>query len=317
MKSAIQRGAVFAALATGSLLPAPAAQLTGDARGAIPKDIQQLIVVDYRAMQNSQAAMDLKARILPTELKNLEEALKSSGLNDNHDIEELAFASFHTDSSDNSKIIGVAQGQFSVSDIIASFKKQKIKPTMLRTNKMYPMGGSGMLVSFVNPTTMVFGSSDAIKYALNARDGLAPNMLSNDAIMHDMQNVDTEPIWSVLDQKGTQIMMRSVMGEASQLADFDTVRKRLLSSRYSMNFDNGVKFNLSVITPDTFTAATMSSLMNAAAMYKKVSGTETEKQAVENTDIASTAGVLNVRFSASNSQFVSLLKSPLFQTVVR
>ena len=142
-------------------------------------------------------------------------------------------------------------------------------------------------------------------------------MLSNDAMMHDMQSVDSEPIWSVLDQKGTQIMMRSVMGDASQLADFDTVRKRLLSSRYSMSFDNGVKFNLAVITPDTFTAATMSSLMNAAAMYKKVSGTDSEKQAVDNTDIASNAGVLNVKFSASNSQFASLLKSPLFQTVVR
>jgi hypothetical protein len=320
MRATFLKSAMGLGLAAVCALPAVAAQLTGDARGAIPKDIQQLIVVDYRAMQNSSAAMDLKARVLPPELKNLEQALKASGLNDNHDIEELAFCSFHTDTSDksdNTKIIGVAQGQFSVPDIIANFKKQKIKPTLLRTNKMYPMGGSGMLVSFVNPTTMVFGSTDAIKYALNARDGLTPNMLSNDSVMHDMQSVDTEPIWSVLDQKGTQIMMRSVMGEASQLADFETIRKRLLSSRYSMNFDNGVKFNLAVITPDTFTAATMSSLMNAAAMYKKVSGTDTEKQAIDGTDIASAAGVLNVRFAASNSEFASLLKSPLFQTVVR
>ncbi|HEV2275515.1 MAG TPA: hypothetical protein VGR96_15190, partial [Acidobacteriaceae bacterium] len=73
-----------------------AAQLDQDARAAIPKDVQQLIVVDYRAMQNSQSAMDLKARVLPPELKALEEALKNSGLNENHDIEELAFAAFRT-----------------------------------------------------------------------------------------------------------------------------------------------------------------------------------------------------------------------------
>ena len=308
---------VLAGMVGASGASANAAQLTGDARGAIPKDVQQLIVVDYRAMQNSQAAMDLKARVLPPELKQLEQALNKSGLNDNHDIEELAFASFRTaDSGENSKIIGIAQGQFSVADVMANFKKQKVKPQLLRTNKMYPMGGSGMLVSFVNPTTMVFGASDAIKFALNARDGLAQSILNNGEMMGQMAAVDTEPIWSLLDGKGTQIMMRSVMGQASQLADFESVRKRLLSSRYSMNFDNGVKFNLAVVTPDTFTAATMSSMMNAAALYEKVSGTQVEKQAIDNTAISSNAGVLDVRFAASDSQFVSLLRSPLFQSVV-
>jgi hypothetical protein len=309
--------AAAALLAAFAAAPAHAAQLTGEARGAIPKDVQQIIVVDYRAMQNSQAAMDLKARVMPPELKQLEKALATSGLNDNHDVEELAFASFRTpESGDNAKIIGIAQGQFSVADMVAAFKKQKVKAVVLRTNKMYPMSGSGMLVAFVNPTTMIFGATDALKYALNVRDGFSPSMLTNQAMLEQMASVDTEPLWSLLDQKGTQIMMRSVMGQASQLADFDTVRKRLLSSRYSMNFDNGVKFNLSVITPDTFTAATMSSLMNAAAMYEKVSGNPTEKQAIDSTDISSNAGVLDVKFSSSDSQFTSLLKSPLFQSVV-
>jgi hypothetical protein len=298
-------------------LPAVAAQLGGDARAAIPKDVQQLIVVDYRAMQNSDAAMNLKARVLPPELKQLEQALKSSGLNDNHDVDELAFAAFRTvGSGESTKIVGLAQGQFSLQDILANFKKQKVKATKLRDNLIYPMGASGMLVSFLNPTTMVFGSSDAIKLALDARDGLAPNFLANDSMMQQMGAVDTEPIWSILDQKGTQMMMRGVLGEASQLADYDTVKKRMLGSRYTMNFNNGVKFNLDVVTSDTITAATMSSLMNAAAMYKKVSGTATEKSAIDSTTIDSNAGTLEVRFASSDSQFASLLQSPLFQSVV-
>jgi hypothetical protein len=60
----------------------------------------------------------------------------------------------------------------------------------------------------------------------------------------------------------------------------------------------------------------MSSLMNAAAMYEKVSGTTTEKQAIDSTDISSSGGVLDVKFSSSDSQFTALLKSPLFQSVV-
>jgi hypothetical protein len=146
---------------------------------------------------------------------------------------------------------------------------------------------------------------------------MAQSMLYNSTMLDMMQAVDSEPLWSILDQKGTQTMMRSVLGDAAQLTDYETVKKQLLSSRYTMNFRNGVKFNLDVMTPNTFTAATMSSLLNAAALYKKMSGTSTEKQAIDATSIGSNSGTLEVRFAVSDSQFSALLQSPLFQTVVR
>ncbi len=307
----------LAAAACAVALPARAAQIDTDARSAIPHDVQQLIVVDYRIMENSPAAMDLKARVLPPELKQLETALKTSGLDENHDIEQLAFAAYRVGGGDNVRIVGLAQGQFQISDIMATLQKRKVKAIAIRNNKLYPMGASGMLVTFLNPTTMLFGTNDAIKPALDCRDGLAPSFLTNQDMLAAMQQVDTSPIWSILDQKGTQYMMHSLLGQASQLTDYETVRKRLLDSSYTMDFSNGVKFNLFVTTTDTFTAATMSSLLNAAAMYEKVSGNPTEKQAIDATTIDSTAGILSVKFAASDSQFSALLQSPLFQNVVR
>jgi hypothetical protein len=297
--------------------PIFAAPLSGGARSAVPKDLQQLIVVDYRAMQNSPAAMQLKNRVLPPEIRQLEEALKNSGLNENHDVDLLAFAAFRiAGSADNTRTVGVAQGQFPVTDIMAIFKKQKVKPVLIRTNRVYPMAKSGMVVVFLDQTTMVFGGTEAVRASLDARDGMQQSMLNNNTMIDMMQTVDQEPLWSILDQKGTQTMMRSVLGDAAQLADYDTVKKRLVSSRYTMNFQNGVKFNMDVITPDTFTAATIASLLNAAALYKKMSGTATEKMAIDNTKILSDAGKLEVRFSASDGEFASLLQSPLFQSVV-
>jgi hypothetical protein len=311
-------GLVAGLLCVASMVPARAAQIDTDARSAIPHDVQQLIVVDYRVMQGSTAAMNLKARVLPPELKQLETALKESGLNENQDVEELAFAAYRTGAnSDNIRIIGIAQGEFQVGDILATFKKKQVKATVIRNNRLYPMGASGMLVTFLNPTTMVFGTTDAIKPALDARDGLAPSFLTNQDMLTAMGQVDSEPIWSILDTKGTQYMMHSLLGQASQLADYDQVKKRLLNSSYTMDFTNGVKFNLYVATSDTFTAATMSSLLNAAAMYEKVSGSSVEKQAIDATTIDSTASTLSVKFSTSDSQFSALLQSPLFQNVVR
>jgi hypothetical protein len=305
---------MLAGFALAFAFTAHAAQLGQDARAAIPKDIQQLIVVDYHAMQNSPAAMNLKARVLPPELKQLEQALRSSGLDENHDIEELAFAAFKNNG--NNRIVGIAQGQFSLDDIMANFKKRKVKPLVYRENRVYPMGASGMQVAFLNPTTMVFGQNEALKAALDARDGMQPSFLTNRTMLDQMASVDSQAVWSVLDQEGTQTMMRSVLGDASNLTDYDTVKKRLLSSRYSMDFDNGVKFALDVVTPDTISAATMASLLNAAALYKKVSGTTAEKQAIDNTTINSSGGTLDVRFASSDSEFSSLLQSSLFQSVV-
>jgi len=309
----------IAALCLAMALPASAAQLSGDARAAIPHDVQQLIVIDYRAMQNSPAAMQLKNKVMPPELKSLEKALQVSGMNDNHDVDELAFAAYRPKGStgDATRIIGIAQGQFSLDDIMANFKKKKVKPVVLRDNKIYPMGASGMQVAFLNPTTMVFGQTDSLKQALDARDGMQPNFLTNNAMTDMMSSVQDEPLWSILDQKGTQTMMRSLMGEAAQqVGDYDTLKKRILSSYYTMDFQNGVKFDLNVLTPDTFTAATMASLLNAAALYKKMSGTDIEKQAIDGTKIDSSSGKLIVSYSSSDSQFATLLQSSLFQSVV-
>jgi hypothetical protein len=297
---------------------AHAADLSTDARSAIPHEVQQLVVIDYRAMQNSETAMELRDRVMPPDLKQFDEALKRSGLNENHDVDQLAFALFRpAQSSEEVTTLGIAEGQFAVDEILANFKKKGIKPTVVRTNRIFPMGKTGMVLCFVDPSTMVFGGTDAVKASLEARDGNVPNLLTNATFMDAMRSVESEALWSILDQKGTQTMMKQVLGEAGSVADFESVRKRLLVSWYSMNFQHGVKFDLTIATGDAFAAATISSLLNAAVIYRKMSASDSEKAALAGTDISSNSGKLSVHFSASDADFNSLLKSQLFQSMVR
>jgi hypothetical protein len=307
--AALAAAAIFAPMAH-------AAQLSSDAKSAIPHDIQQLIVVDYRAMQNSTAAMDLKDRVLPPELKRLEVALKSSGLKVDQDADVLAFAAFR-DGAKGTRVVGIAQGQFHTREIMANFTKNKIKPTVLRNTSIYPMGAGGMSVIFLNQTTMVFGDRDSVTAAIDARDGITPDFLSNNDMVNDMAAVDSKAVWSLLDSKGTQTMMKSVLGDAAALADYDTVQNRMRSSRYTMDFQNGVKFDMAVVMSDTLTAATAATLMKGVSLVKKNSGSPLEKSAIDQTTIDSNSGTLTVAYSSSDSQFASLLSSPLFQSVVK
>ena len=301
-----------------SAVSVSAAQLSSDARASIPHDVQQMVVIDYHAMQNSDAAMALRGQVMPPELKQLEDAMKKSGLNDNNDLEQLAFILYRTGGSgDEVHTVGIAQGQFPVQDVLANFRKQKVKATVVRTNRIYPMGKTGMSVVFLDESTMVFGALPSVKEALDARDGIAPSLLANGQVMDSMRTVDSASLWSVLDQKGTQTMMKQVLGDAAGgVTDFDTVKKRMVASWYAMDFQHGVKFDMSVVTGDNFAAATISSLLNAAVLYKKMSGSDSDKQALDETVISSSAGRLDVHFAASDSQFGTLLKSSMFQSMV-
>jgi hypothetical protein len=261
--------------------------------------------------------MQLKDRVLPPELKRLETALKTSGLKVDQDAETLAFAAFRAPGSDGTRIIGIAQGQFHNATIMAKFTKDKVKPVMVRNTSLYPMGSAGMSVAFLNQTTMVFGDKEAVKAAIDARDGLIPSFLANGDMMNEMAAVDTRAVWSLLDQRGTQTMMKSVLGDASQLADYDTVKTRMKSARYTMDFANGVKFEMSVVMGDTMTAATAATLMKGVMIMKKTSGSPLEKSALDETTIESGSGTLTIAYSSSDTQFSSLLSSPLFQSVVK
>jgi hypothetical protein len=317
----IKQNVLTAAVAIATIMApafASAAQLSSDAKSAIPKDIQQLIVVDYHAMQNSPAAMELKDRVLPPELKRLETALKSSGLKVDQDADVLAFAAFRdSGGGQGTRIVGIAQGQFHTRDIMANFTKNKTKPVVLRNNSIYPMGSNGMSVVFLNQTTMVFGDKDSVKEAMDARDGMVPDFLSNGDMVNEMGVVDSKAVWSLLDAKGTQTMMKGVLGDAAQLADYDTVKNTMKSSRYTMDFQNGVKFDMAVVMSDTLTAATAATLLKGVTIMRKTSGSPLEKSALEQTTIDSNAGTLTVSYSSTDSQFASLLTSPLFQSVVK
>jgi hypothetical protein len=254
---------------------------------------------------------------MPPELKQFDEALRKSGLNDNHDVDQLAFALFRPSASSEGLVtVGIAQGQFSMQDILANFRKQGLRAKLIRTNRVYPLTKTGMVACFVDPSTMVFGGTDSVQKALDARDGVAPSMLTNATMMDAMRTVDSAPLWSILDEKGTQTMMRQVLGEAGGLTDFETVRKHLQASWYSMDFQHGVKFDLTISTGDTFAAATISSLLSAAVTYRSLSGSDTEKQAMKATSISSNYGMMTIHFATSDSEFSSLLQAPLFQSMV-
>jgi len=283
-------------------------------RAVIPSDIQQIISVDYRALHDSPTAMALKDQVLPESLKLFEKALKGVGIDSERDVDQLTFAAYRTGNKKDVKVVGMAQGSFSSKTVLKRMKLKKIVPTKYRQAEMYSMG-NGMIMSFLDENTLLFGDDGAVKGALDARDGYTPTLDSNPTMSDMMASVDGSPVWSLLDQQGTQNMMRSALGDATKVADYDTVKKRLMGSRYTMDFSSGVNFNLDVITSDSITAATMSSLVKAGMLYKKMSATPVEKVAIDALTVDSDSSKLQLHFKTDDKKFQALMKSDLFAAV--
>lgn len=292
---------------------ASAMPLGTSARTVIPSDIQQIISVDYRALRSSETAMALKAQVLPENLKQFEGALKGAGVNTDKDVDQLIFASYRVPKQ-GVRIVGIAQGLFPVKTFNKRMALKKIKPRKYRDAALYPMSG-GMEMTFLDDSTLLFGDISAIQGALDARDGYASGLDSNSQMADMIPSVDSGAVWSILDQQGTQNMMRSALGEASGLADYDTIKKRLLGSRYQMNFANGVNFDLDVLTSDSMTAATLSSLVKAGMMYKKMNASPIEKVAMDSMTVDSDSSNLQLHFKTDDKKFQSLMHSDLFAAV--
>lgn len=294
-------------------LPASAAPLSSNAQTVIPSAVQQIISVNYRDLRDSQTAQALRDRVMPDNIKQFESALKGAGIDPDKDVEQLTFISYHGQGAMVFSI-GIAQGPFKQKEFLAKMKVKKIKPVKYFLADLYPMG-SGMQLVFLDPTTILFGDNAAIRGAIDVRDNGAESVTTNSVISNLITSVDSGSIWSVLDQRGTQNMMRGALGEAGSLTDYDVVKKRLLASDYTMNFNNGVSFDLNVKTSDTVTAASLSGLMQAGVLYKKMSGSNSEKMALENTTVNSSNDVVTMHFKTDDQRFQALLKTDLFQAV--
>jgi len=287
--------------------------LNSSARSCIPADLLQLISVDYRALKDSPTAMQMKQQLMPDNIKQFEAALKRVGLDPDKDIDTLTFASFRT-GKQGVKTVGVAAGPFNMKAVLKKMKLQSYTPKKYGTSEIYPMDG-GFVMSFLDDSSLLFGDNTSIRAALDTRNGQTLGLDTNGNMADMMTNVDSAPVWSILDQAGTQNALHSAMGDASKIADYDMVKKSLLGSRYSMTFSSGVNFDMTVVTSDPTKAATVANALKAYMLYKKMSATPAEKVAVENTTVENDGSNLAVHFKANDQQFQSLMHSDLFVAV--
>ncbi len=199
-KQSMKQLGIVLFLSAGFCLPAAAAPLSSNARTVIPQAVQQIISVDYREVRDSPTARALKNQVIPDNVKQFVSALRSVGIDPDRDAEQITFVTYRGPKN-AVRGIGIVQGPFKQKEFLAKAKAKNIKPEKYLLSNIYPMG-LGFQMVFLDPITILFGDNAAIKGAIDVRDNGAASLASNDIMDDLISSIETEPVWSVLDQNG-------------------------------------------------------------------------------------------------------------------
>ena len=297
-------------LATLSMV-AQAASVGPAARTVIPSAVEQIISIDYRTVKQSNTALALKAQVLPDHLKEFEKALEGVGIIPDRDLESLTFASFRNGKHEL-LIMGVASGSFSPATVLKKFSKT-IKPVKYHESDIYPMSKE-LSMTFLDNNNLLLGDAGAIQIALSTRNGDVQNFGSNQKLGEVIETVKNATVWSVLDHQGTREMLLSAVGpgDAIKLASYTNLENQILDSHYTMNFDNGVSFDLDILTSDSATSAELASFLQAGILFKNATANPAAKIAFQNMKVSFDRSDLQIRFKADREPVQKLLQARFF-----
>lgn len=311
-----------AALTMGLLSSMAAAlPLSPTAKTFVPADVRQVISIDYHMLRHLSPAIALKAQVLPENLQQFESALKSVGVNPDSDLENLTVASFDDD-PEVPRTVALASGTFSSMAILTQLSQRQVSPVKYSSYSLYSVSKT-VSMTILGNNTLLLGDTAALKSLLRLHDSHTPSIETNKELSEAMKPVDRATVWSVLDRKGTQrLLLTTLGGECAKLPDFTSMNERILSSYFRMNFREGVRFDMDVLTSDASTSAKLTSLLKIGILYKKITANPAQKVALDNVNVTarritddSDVSDLQMQFKVDQQQLQTLLRSQCFSAM--
>lgn len=265
---------LLAAVAALLLLSAPAeAQaLPNQVLALYPQQTGELVYADLQALRRSSHYAQFKAQVLPDRFRQLEQWVSLLGISFDREIRQLSWA-FVPGSGDAVQFVGVAEGDFSLSEI--EQRAQKLSLAVERSGgvRMVSLGrnaqGQEFVFAFLDQATALFGFRDSAQEILDRRAQGGVSLLNNAAMNNLVTPLNGQaPIWIALDQRFTALALKQMLPEASQVPGFDQAATRLRSATIRFELRDGLRSVAAIRCQDVSDAMLFSTAAQAAVSYQ-------------------------------------------------
>jgi hypothetical protein len=317
---------LLAFISTFSVVTLRAGTLSVDAIAMFPKNTAEFAYANLKEARQFPWYAQFKSQTLPVRFSDLEHFLASVGVDDNSQIEELAWSLGSADSAsgpddktapDSNDVLGVALGNFDPDAANSFMKVHKIQGVDYRGYRLYPCASCDDLsVVFIDSSTVAFGHLRLLQQLLEVRVAAADSLLQSEKMFPLISQANGRGIfWGVLNPGGAQQALRQVVPQATQFPQASKLLNKLQGMVISIQgtSDLDVHFQLISSSPDDVT--TISQLLQAGILLRQFDVKNSDPDLA--TLLASVRVIpngegLEISFAVTSDQLVSLIKRNTF-----
>ena len=280
----------------------------------LPRESGEVGFLDLQTLRASPHYALLKQRLLPARFAQFERFVVSLGVNTDTDLDWLAWALLPPNPQNPSELfVGLAQGQFAPEKAEKFFAQQKLPTEDYNGQTLYPFGsGQGLYFTFLDPSTAAFGTRRSLEALLDTRLGLRENLLSNDALLAQVQEVNgLAPVWVALDEYYTRLAVHQLTPEVARFREFGVVSERFRASLIQMNVEREVSLSFQAWCNQPADAQTFSMLLQAglaAQSWQLQSSVPALSTVLNRAEVRSSGDRLEVRLWMEEETFQAFLK---------
>ncbi len=178
------------------LAPVHAQDPIGHALATLPADTVRIEYFSPEKLRTLPEYPRLRNKFVGPRLRLLEQSFSQLGVREEN-VDEMVLAWLGSPKT-NKPLGGLARGRFDSAQTAAAAAQAKVLPMSIADWEAYCVGAETSCVVILDGSAAVFGSADFLRAMRDARDGEAPNLLSNSRLVDLLSQIRTRPpIWGI------------------------------------------------------------------------------------------------------------------------
>lgn len=296
------------------------AQYAGqDALASFPADTQQMAYTNLATLRSVPQYPLIEAHLMSPQLRNLENLLKSAGIDPDTQVNELVLG-WRGQVHDTTRFFGLAEGTFDPNQVHQFFVNNRMMVQRYSGYDLYAFGSgttrTDMFFSFIDSSRAIFGRLADIKALIDVRNASRPSLNSNSDFRRWEGQLDgVAPQWGISTglAAANQAIPWLTQGKKVQVdpsALFGAVKAVL----YRVDWGSQIMAHLSILCQNDQAANGFNQLLTLLrsaqpAVSKNVS--PALSQILQNMNVQVNGSRLNLEASTSINDLAQLLNAPM------
>lgn len=300
------------------------AQYAGqEALAAFPADTQQISYTNLQELRSLPQYPLIHEHLLSAPLRNLENLLRSAGVDPEKDVDELVLG-WRGQVQDTTRFFGLATGSFQPDNLHEYFVKNKLPIQRYSGYDLYGFGSGASRVdlffTFLDTSTAAFGRIGDLKALLDVRNAERPALNSSADFRRwegDLEGL--APQWGIATGRAAANEAIPWLTQGKKISiDPSALFGSVKAVLYRVNWSGSVMAHLSIICQNDAAAngfGQLLTLLRNAQPSVKTSVSPALYSLLQNLQVQVDGSRVNLDASASVSDLTQLLNAPVTNAV--